>query len=262
MKHKAYYITVSIVLLALIQITPSSAARQGKAELILQQISPGDLVSAGDTLTVALWIDARNEPITGVAIYLTIDETYLALIPHQTHPQIPPPRGLRPFRQGLWLKGNVFSNETLGDVLDNSMANNLPGFQLHYFEDIPTNFSGTRETAAGKGILTEVRLRLLQNHPNPLQTIRVDHISPTGSESGYFHINHPGVVYSLSVIYDENRSGDFNGDRKRDFHDFLLFVNHYGQPSTASHFSALYDLDGNSEIDFADFILFSQSFGK
>ena len=258
MKHKFCYLATLLILVLLQFANPASGARKGKADLILQQISPGNLVSEGDTLTIGLWIDAHGEPITGVVVYLTLDETCLEIIPAQQTPF-----SARPFRQGDWLSGTVFSNETLGDKLNDSMANNLPGFQLLYFEDIPpSGFGGPRRTAGGKGLLTEFRVRLLRSHDDPVQAIRVDHISPTGSETGYFHIDNPGVVYSLNATYSTNPAGDFNGDNKRDFHDFILFVQRYGQLSSNSNFSAIYDLNGNNEIDFTDFLLFAQVFGQ
>lgn len=171
-----------------------------------------------------------------------------------------------PFRKGDWLNGSMVFNSTLGDSLlnghINSMGNNRPGFQLVYNEDKPPSIGGTRNGVSGKGTLAELTLRLIKDHPNPLQAITVDHLSPTGSESGYFVQTFPGTVYSLKVQYASNRVGDFNDDNVCDFQDFLLFVQNFEKSTTHSTYSSRYDLDSDQKIGFSDFIIFSQVFGK
>jgi hypothetical protein len=244
--------------------TPSEGAREGKAHLIIQHLTPspnGTALQVGDIFHLALKVDAQNENITGVVVYLSVDDDYFEIIPARQSRSF-----FFPFRQGNWLNGTVFLNSTLGDSLlngqINSMGNKRPNYQLVYNEDKPPTFSGTRNGVSGKGTLAEFTLRLIKDHPNPLQAITVDHTSPTGSESGYFVKDFPGTVYSLKVQYGSNRVGDFNDDNVCDFQDFLLFIQNYEKPTTNNTYSSRYDLDSDQKIGFNDFIIFSQVFGK
>ena len=51
-------------------------------------------------------------------------------------------------------------------------------------------------------------------------------------------------------------SGDFDGNGKVDFADFILFAQAFGGTDP------LYDLDGSGAVDLTDFILFVNNFGK
>ena len=251
-------------LFVLMLITPLSpeAAREGKAHLIIHHLNPhtdGSSPKAGDILNLAFKIDAQNETITGVVIYLTLDDAYFEIIPARYQA----PFLLHPFRQGTWLGGTVALNSTLGDSLSDSMANRRAGFQLVYNEDVPpSGFGGSRTGVSGKGILAELQVRLRQNHPTPLEAITVDHLSPTGSESGYFNERFPGIVYSLAVQHKTELTADFNDDGTSDFNDFLLFAQNYGRNFANNAFSARYDLDGDSEIGFGDFLIFIKEYGQ
>ena len=57
-------------------------------------------------------------------------------------------------------------------------------------------------------------------------------------------------------------SGDFNGDGKVDFTDFVLLARVYGTNRDQARYDAKYDLDGNGEIGFPDFLAFARDFGK
>jgi len=239
----------------------TNAAQQGKADLILQHLNPkadGTAPQAGDVLNIALKIDSQQENVTGVVVYLSLDDEYFEIIPARQSNFI-----LFPFRQGDWLQGTVALNSTLGDSLNDSMANLRPDFQLVYNEDRkPSGFGGSSTGVSGSGILAELSVRLIKDHNAPLEAITVDHLSATGSESGYFIQNSPGTLYSLSVATATSRLGDFNNDNVCDFQDFLLFVQNYGQTFDQASFSTRYDLDSNQEIGFSDFLLFVQSFNK
>ena len=50
--------------------------------------------------------------------------------------------------------------------------------------------------------------------------------------------------------------GDFNGDGKINFQDYLLFVGVYDTSSGDANYNALMDLDGNGKIEFPDYLIF------
>ena len=239
------------------------ASKPGKASLMVRQA--GAAVSrsswkAGDLLDVELRVDAKGEEITGVAVFLTFDDTYFELVPaFQTDWQ------LRPFWQGGWLQGTIFSNETLGDQIGDSSANKRAGFQLYYFENVPASFTGDLRAASGEGVLAYFRVQLVREIQDPLSAVEVEAVSPVGSESGYFVKSDPGSLYSLQVVYaprPEILTGDFSGDMQTDFQDFLLFVQHYGLTLEDPEFLAVYDLDGDRKIGFGDFMIFAAHFGQ
>ncbi len=57
-------------------------------------------------------------------------------------------------------------------------------------------------------------------------------------------------------------TGDFNGDGKVDFTDFVAFATNFGKGSEDAGFDPKYDLNGNGAVDFPDFVNFAQQFGK
>lgn len=260
-RHNLVFGSWFLFLFIFLSSVHSDAAQQGKADLILQHLNPkadGTAPQAGDILNIALKIDSQQENVTGVVVYLSLDDTYFEIIPARQSNFY-----LFPFRQGDWLQGTVALNSTLGDSLTNSLANNRPDFQLVYNEDRrPSGFGGSSTGVTGSGILAELSVRLIKDHNAPLEAITVEHLSATGSESGYFIQNSPGTIYSLSVATATSRLGDFNNDNVCDFQDFLLFVQNYGQTFDQTNFSTRYDLDSNQEIGFSDFLIFVQSFNK
>lgn len=249
-----------ILLLFLLQSTSTESIRTGKADLIIHHLNPsldGTPPQVGDILNLAFKIDAQNENITGVVIFLTIGSDYFDIIPAQETPF-----SVKPFRSGDWLDGSIAENSTLGDKIDDAMANKRPGFQLIYNEDRPRRFDSSNHGVSGKGILAELSVRLIKPLDNPLQAITVEHTSPTGGETGYFIANFPGTTYSLNVKFLTRLTGDFNNDNTCDFQDFLMFIQNYGQSPNDRTCSARYDVDGNQEIGFGDFLIFTQLFGK
>ena len=59
---------------------------------------------------------------------------------------------------------------------------------------------------------------------------------------------------------DTVQPGDFNGDERVDFADFLFFASKFGASQGDDRYDAPVDLDGNGMIDFGDFLLFVNAF--
>ncbi|MDA0748963.1 MAG: hypothetical protein O2954_20790, partial [bacterium] len=55
--------------------------------------------------------------------------------------------------------------------------------------------------------------------------------------------------------------GDFNGDGRVSFGDFVLFAGAYGKTLNTPGFEATYDLNSNETVDFSDFVIFVQYYG-
>ena len=66
-------------------------------------------------------------------------------------------------------------------------------------------------------------------------------------------------VQSWTVI--KTLQGDFNGDMRVDFPDFLMFVRMFGQTASDPDFDARMDLNGDDTVGFTDFISFVRLFG-
>jgi len=180
------------------RLRAAKISRAGRARLYLRQadvLTDYPVISVGDTLTVELFIEARNEQLTGVAVFLEFDDQCLELIPNRVTPE-----GILPFQQELFMQGAVFQNSTLGDVIGDSNANKLPLFQLYYNEDIPAGFGNTRRAATGDGVLATFQLRA--SWPTAATSIRVVAISPTGSETGYFRSGFPGIVHRFDTVQE------------------------------------------------------------
>lgn len=56
--------------------------------------------------------------------------------------------------------------------------------------------------------------------------------------------------------------GDFNGDHRVDFSDFLLFARGYGKSKGEVGYEARFDLNGDGTVGFQDFVLFARMYGK
>ena len=54
---------------------------------------------------------------------------------------------------------------------------------------------------------------------------------------------------------------DFDGDRQRDFDDFVLFAQNFGLSQGDADFQSRFDLNRDGRVDFADFIIFARLFG-
>ena len=186
------FFVYALVLLGLSGLV--EAAKPGRANLFVRQVGTENrtpTVQVGDVLHVELFLEGRNEEITGVALYLEFDDRYLRLIPAATTP-------LRPFTAGTYLRGVVAANNTMDDVIGNSMANNVPLFQLFYNEDIPGTGNSQR-VAVGNGVVATFRLEVISKPPEGGTNINLRPIFG-GSESGYFVRGDPGSVYSFNTF--------------------------------------------------------------
>ena len=56
-------------------------------------------------------------------------------------------------------------------------------------------------------------------------------------------------------------AGDFDGDNRVDFSDFLRFATHYGSRSDDAGFDSAFDLNGDLRVDFLDFLVLAKAFG-
>lgn len=176
--------------------------RSGRAELSLRAVG-GDgsrlTAQAGDTLQVEAFVEANNEAVTQVTLFLTIDERYLTLVPAGTLPQGGHP-ALVAFSQGEWLSGSLFFNDTLGDSIGNSDANQIPGFQLRYAEFIQKFQGAPQRSVTGSGVLARFRVAVTEAPREGGTRIRVDVSSPSGGETGYFIKGEPGLVYNFARV--------------------------------------------------------------
>ena len=175
------------------------AGKSGRAELELRVNGTSSSIAAvnvGDNISVNLFIRGNGESITGSAIFLEFDDSFIELVPVATLSN----GTLRPFSAGRYLQGTVFQNSTLDDQIGNSNANRIPLFQLYYSEDIPGGFSGQQRAAVGDGTLASFIIRVIRKPRSLTTAVRVVRTSPTGSESGYFNRGDPGNIYSFRSI--------------------------------------------------------------
>ena len=56
--------------------------------------------------------------------------------------------------------------------------------------------------------------------------------------------------------------GDFDGDGRVQFSDFILFAGKYGKSRDDSGYEAEFDMDGNGRVGFEDFLLFASAYGS
>lgn len=63
-------------------------------------------------------------------------------------------------------------------------------------------------------------------------------------------------------VYISTSSGDFDGDTKTDFDDFLLFSDKFGATEDDDEYEAVYDLNCDGKINFGDFFIFADDFGR
>ena len=186
-----------------VAVATSSATKQarpagsrGRAELTLREAVSGQtsiVAGIGDTLTIEAVIDAGGDEITGVALFLSLDDDVLELVPHDVVQSEP-----RPFEKADYIpNGVVFHNDTLGDIVGDSAANALPLFQLRYFENAPASPFGPVVSATGIGVLTRFKVRVLANRSS---AVVIDEVSKTGSDMGYFVSGKPGTNYAFRRI--------------------------------------------------------------
>ena len=150
------------------------AAKNGRSHLVIRQVGTGATdvdIQVGQILNVELWIEGDGEQITGSSVFLSFDDTDIELVPagFVGGGNLP-----IPFTKGTYIRGVIFDNRTINDLRGNSLANGLPLFQLHYFENIQSNAFGSANPAIGNGQLASFQLRILRKPANGQVSIRVD----------------------------------------------------------------------------------------
>ena len=69
-------------------------------------------VLVGDEIEVELWVDSENQPLSGAAVFLSFDATYLQLVDKDRAAQ----SGFQPFAPGRFLaNGEIFRNYLLDE---------------------------------------------------------------------------------------------------------------------------------------------------
>ncbi len=175
-----------------------TAGKRGDANLLLRQrvtetTTPS--VKVGDVLEVETLIEASGAAITQVTLFLTFDDRFLEIIPSN-----PGGSAVRPFSQGGWLSGQLFFNDTMGDGIGNSDANQIPGFQIRYSELIPRFQGAPQRVAVGRGVAARFLLRVIRKPGGGTTRINVNTRSPTGGETGYFVRGDAGSIYNFRQI--------------------------------------------------------------
>ena len=127
----------------------------------------------------------------------------------------------------------------------------------------PLEITGIKADGDVSGLTFDTTMFTLE--PDSSRTVTVRFPSSTvGTFSGTITIssndpNRATQTLSVSIIVkvsSANPKADFNGDKRVDITDFLLFVGAFG--STNSKF----DINGDGAVDITDFLLFVESFGK
>ena len=164
------------------------AAKPGRSNLIIRHRSTGEsTVNAlvGTTIPVEVFIEGDGESITGSQVFLTFNDDGLELIPAGFDNQSGLPI---PFTSGGYINGVSFENNTISDQIGNSDANGLPDFQLRYFENLQSTPFGSPSPVVGNGALCRFNLRVTNKPISNSVSIRVESVSPVGSETGYFKV--------------------------------------------------------------------------
>ncbi len=124
-------------------------------------------VMVGDEIEVEVWIDSENEPLSGAAVFLTVDSAHLEIVEEDRATQT----GFQPFAPGAFLaNGEIFRNYLLDEE---DPAASAPGIQLDY--------SVVRAADQGSGPIASFRLRALA----PAAEMQV-HIDESGARETRF----------------------------------------------------------------------------
>jgi hypothetical protein len=65
---------------------------------------------------------------------------------------------------------------------------------------------------------------------------------------------------SITDLQAAEYPGDFNGDLRVDFTDFIQFAQMFDRSKGEDGFDPIFDFDGSGKVDFPDFITFANSF--
>ncbi len=82
--RRLFYVSALVASLGIGLISSVQAAKPGDATLSVRDATTGltDLTgSVGDTLTVELFMASGSAPITGVSVFMTMDDSLFELIP-------------------------------------------------------------------------------------------------------------------------------------------------------------------------------------
>ncbi len=155
-------------LLIFVVITPPTSLMAARLELRPAGANTSTTsVMVGDEIEVELWIDSENEPLSGAAVFLTVDSDYLEIVDEDRAAQT----GFQPFAPGAFLaNGEIFRNYLLDEE---DPAASAPGIQLDY--------SVVRAADQGSGPIASFRLRALA----PAAEMQV-HIDESGTRETRF----------------------------------------------------------------------------
>ncbi len=164
-------VTISVLLIFLMAspalvLSRTETTRQGKIDLYLYQSGTGTdrngindfHVNVGDTISIDVFIrNIRNEPVTGLETYFTVDDKYFKVVSHGKLIE----GGFRPFVQGTYLGTSQipYVNNTHGDSLS-AADNGFSGWQLDYAElTNPPGGGGQRPSYSARfGIVSSFQL--------------------------------------------------------------------------------------------------------
>jgi hypothetical protein len=71
-----------------------------------------------------------------------------------------------------------------------------------------------------------------------------------------------GTAHPRTALASRPPTGDFDGDLRVDFSDFLVLAKVYGTAEGDGRYSATCDMDQNGNIDFSDFLAFARVYGQ
>ena len=185
-----------------------------------------DTVTAapGDTLTVELYGDLPNVTSYGTALAFG---PLAAFVPSS-------------FAAGPFLPGGTALVRASGDSVSIGVA------------------SFTQQTASGPGLLGTFRVALALSFADTttIQTARLEYGLAAGGVD-----SKPYVATATIYKGEPGLLGDFDGDHRVGFSDFVLFAAAFGSVASDGP-SSPFDLDSDGAVGFGDFILFAQAFGS
>ena len=168
-----------------------SVAVAQPASLSLRLASHDDLVTIGDTLNIEVFVDPRGAAVTSVSAYLSFDDEVFTLLPElQLGDGI-----VLPFRSGLFMNGQVYTNSTAGDVVGDARRNGLDGFQVDYVAVSNSDPLGGRFVSVQPGVLASFRVMLTEYPASRNARIKLDNYGRR--RSIYTDAANPGVAVNF-----------------------------------------------------------------
>lgn len=111
------------------------------------------------------------------------------------------------------------------------------------------------DPAVGSGTFVNLELAVAKASPGMYGLITFDSVILNDR-------NPETVTLGGSIRVQSPTVGDFDGDGRVDFSDFLLFANHFGTSSADFGFDPRFDIDGSGQVGFEDFLVFASQFGR